>query len=129
MKCRWADLNCISSEIPPVSSEYAGLTDIRDSVGGVGWRAPLLPAALLAALIAAVAVSAVAVRADRADEENRRGSLDQGKFVAAEPLRHEPPPCVIAGGTGQRQRSRGRLKPALFGLPVQWVAEHGTLPG
>jgi hypothetical protein len=46
------------------------------------------------------------------------GSLGQGKTFAAEPLRREPPPCVIAGGTGQRQCSRGRLEPALFGLPV-----------
>ena len=49
------------------------------------------------------------------------GSLDQGKTFAAEPLRREPPPCVIAGGTGQRQCSRGRLEPALFGLPVEWL--------
>ena len=49
------------------------------------------------------------------------GSLDQGKTFAVEPLRREPPPCVIAGGTGQRQWSRGRLEPALFGLPVEWL--------
>ena len=87
--------------------------------------APLLAAGLLAALVAAVAVSAVAVRTD---EENRVAALTKAKPAAAEPLRHEPPPCVIAGGTGQRQWSRGRLKPALFGFTCPMVAEHGTLP-
>ena len=62
------------------------------------------------------------------------GSLDQGKTFAAEPLRREPPPCVIAGGTGQRHSSRGRLEPALFGLPVDGcrtrnpAARNGRVP-
>ena len=85
----------------------------------------LLPARLLAALVAAVAVSAVAVRAD---EENRAavwtlaGPLPQNRFAVNH--RH----ASSQGGTGQRQWSRGRLKPALFGFTCPMVAEHGGLP-
>jgi hypothetical protein len=46
------------------------------------------------------------------------GSLDHGRIFAEESLHREPQPCVIAGGTGQRQWSRVRLEPALFGLPL-----------
>ena len=44
-------------------------------------------------------------------EKRVRGIHCPGKTVAVEPLRQEPP-CVFAGGAGQRPRLRGRLEPA-----------------
>jgi hypothetical protein len=91
------------------------------SIGGP----PLLAAGCLAAVLAAVAMSAIAVRTD---EENRVAALTKTKPLPQNCFGHEPPPCVIAGGTGQRYWSRGSLKPALFGFTCRMVAEHGTLP-
>jgi hypothetical protein len=85
---------------------------------------PLSAASLVAALGAAVAVSAIAVRAD---EENRFAVLTKAELLPQNrfAVNHRPP--SPASGTGQRQWSRGRLEPALFGY-LSMVAEHGTLP-
>jgi len=89
-------------------------TPLVASVGG----SPLLAAGLFAALSTAVAVPAVTVRAD---EENllaaltKANPLPQNRFAVNH--RH----ASSQAGTGQRQWSRGRLEPALFGSPVEWL--------
>jgi hypothetical protein len=85
----------------------------------------LVDSGLLTAGGTAIALSAIAMRAD---EEQRVTLATESKLVAGVPLRHEPPPCVIAGGTGQRHWFRGRLKPSQSGFTCQRVAELGTLP-
>ena len=85
---------------------------------------PLLAAGLLTALVAAVAVSAITVRAD----EKNRGSLDQGKTRC----RRTASPRT----TAMRRRRRDwttavvswQAKTSSAWLPVEWFAEHGTLP-
>jgi len=91
---------------------------LRDSVGGAGWRI----AAAGGGLVRGIGYCSIDGRGHSARRGRKPlGSLAQGKTVAAEPLHREPPPCVIAGKTGQRQWSRGRLEPALFGSPVEWL--------
>jgi hypothetical protein len=81
--------------------------------------APPLPAAgLLAALFAAVAMSAITVRAD---EENRVTALTEASPLPQNRFAMNHRHASSQAGTGQRQWSRGRLKPALFGLPVEWL--------
>jgi hypothetical protein len=79
---------------------------------------PLLAAGLLAALGAAVAVSAIAVRAD---EENRVAAMTEAKPLPQNRFAVNHRHASSQAGTGQRQWSRGRLEPALFGLPVEWL--------
>src|ERR1700674_1257063 len=77
---------------------------------------PVLPAAsLVAAFGAAVAMSAVTVRAD---VENRLTPLSQANSLPQNRFAMNHRHASSQAGTGQRQRSRGRLEPALFGLPV-----------
>jgi len=78
----------------------------------------LLPAGLFAARDAAVAVSAITVRAD---EENRVAPLTKAKLLPQNRFAVSDRHASSHAGTGQRQWSRGRLEPALFGLPVEWL--------
>ena len=96
-------------------------TPLVAPIGG----SPLLAAGLLAALRAAIAMAAVTVRAD---EENRLAGLTKAKPLPQNRFAVNRRHASSQAGTGQRQWSRGRLEPALFGSPVEWFAEHGTLP-
>ena len=53
---------------------------------------------------------------------------DQGKLVAAEPLRREPPPCVIAGGDWTTAVVSWQVRTSSVWFHLSKVAEHGTLP-
>ena len=76
---------------------------------------PLLPAAsLVAAFGAAVALPSIAVRAD---EENRLAVLTKAKPLPQNRFAVSHRHASSQAGTGQRQWSRGRLEPALFGYP------------
>jgi hypothetical protein len=83
-------------------------------VAAVG-TSPLLAAGSFAAWVATVAVSAVAVGAD---EENRVAALTKATPLPQIRFAMNHRHASSQAGTGQRQCSRGRLKPALFGLPV-----------
>jgi hypothetical protein len=72
----------------------------------------LVPAGLFAAWDAAVAVSAITVRAD---EENRVAAWTKAKPLLQNPFAVIHCHASSQAGTGQRQWSRGRLEPALFG--------------
>jgi hypothetical protein len=93
-------------------------------VSSVG-ASPLLTAGLLAALVATVAVSPIAMRAD---EENRVAALTQASPLPQNRFAMNHRHASSPAGTGQRQWSRARLKPALFGFTCRMVAEHETLP-
>ena len=79
---------------------------------------PLLMAGLFAALGTAVAMAAVTVRAD---EENRLAALPKAKPLPQNRFAVNHRHASSQAGTGQRQWSRGRLEPALFGSPVEWL--------
>ena len=64
---------------------------------------------------AAVAVAAITVRAN---EENRLAALTKAKPLPQNRFAVNHRHASSQAGTGQRQWSRGRLEPALFGLPV-----------
>src|SRR5438132_1006722 len=78
----------------------------------------LLPAGLFAAWHAAITVSAITVRAD---EEDRVAPLTKAKLLPQNRFAVSHRHASSQAGTGQRQWSRGRLEPALFGLPVEWL--------
>jgi hypothetical protein len=78
----------------------------------------LLAAGLFTALGAAVAVAAVTVCAD---EENRLAALSKAKPLPQNRFAVNHCHASSQAGTGQRQWSRGRLEPALFGSPVEWL--------
>ena len=78
----------------------------------------LLAAGLFTALGAAVAVAAVTVCAD---EENRLAALSKAKPLPQNRFAVNHRHASSQAGTGQRQWSRGRLEPALFGSPVEWL--------
>jgi hypothetical protein len=86
-------------------------TPLVASVGG----SPLLAAGMFAALGTAVAVSAVTVRAD---EENRLAALTKANPLPQNRFAVNHRHASSQAWTGQRQWSRGRLEPALFGSPV-----------
>ena len=93
---------------------------------------PSLPTPrLVAALGAAVAVSSIAVRAD---VENRLAALPKAKPLPQNRFAVNHRHASSQVGTGQRQWSRGRLEPALFGLPVDGcrtrnpAARNGRVP-
>jgi hypothetical protein len=66
----------------------------RGSLGGVCWRT----AAAAGELGRGIRCCSSDVRGHSVCRCRKPlGTLDPGKLVAAEPLRHEPPPCVIAG--------------------------------
>jgi hypothetical protein len=69
-------------------------------------------------------VSAIAVLTDK---ENRVASLTHASPLPQNRFAMNHRHASSQAGAGQRQWSRGRLEPALFGLPVE-VAEHGALP-
>jgi hypothetical protein len=85
---------------------------------------PLPAASLVAALGAAVAVSSIAVGAD---EENRLAAFTKAKPLPQNRFAVNHRHASSQAETGQRQWSRGRLEPALFGY-LSMVAELGILP-
>jgi hypothetical protein len=89
-------------------------TQLVAPIGG----SPLLAAGLFAALGTAVAVPAVTVRAD---EENRLAALPKADPLPQNRFAVNHRHASSQAGTGQRQWSRGRLGPALFGSPVEWL--------
>ena len=78
----------------------------------------LLAAGLFAAWGTAVAMAAVTVRAV---EENRLAALTKAKPLPQNRFAVNHRHASSQAGTGQRQWSRGRLEPALFGSPVEWL--------
>jgi hypothetical protein len=56
------------------------------------------------------------------------GTLDPGKLVAAEPLRHEPPPCVIAGGDWTTAVVSWQVGTSFVWFTCRWLPNTGTLP-
>ena len=120
---RWIALDDGDSGIPAGDRDDRAVP--RGSVGDACWRT----AAAGGGLAGGIGCCSNGVRDHSACRRRKPlDTPDPGKPVAAEPLRHEPPPCAIAGGTGQRHWSRGRLEQALFGFTCPMVAEHGTLP-
>jgi hypothetical protein len=86
---------------------------LRDSVDVAGWRHAAAGAGLAHGKSGC---SSAVLDHSGSTERTAPGTHCPDKTVAAEPLRHEPP-CVSAGGAGQRLGLRGRLEPVWLWWP------------